>query len=165
MLLLFCFAAWLIMGIIKGSVSFAYAWVLAWILYKTNIFTYGFYTLPFLFLLLLSGWWIGFLIASIIIRYGSRVQTLAWSVPWILAPFSAIYYPVEILPGWAQGIAQFLPTSYIFEGMRQVISTGVLDWNKVYISLLLNLVYLLITILILRKSFYALLKRGVVKLF
>ena len=131
-------AAWLIMGIIKGSVSFAYAWVLAWILYKTNIFTYGFYTLPFLFLLLLSGWWIGFLIASIIIRYGSRVQTLAWSVPWILAPFSAIYYPVEILPGWAQGIAQFLPTSYIFEGMRQVISTGVLDWNKVYISLLLK---------------------------
>lgn len=157
--------AWLVVGVLKGLVSFAYAAVLALILYKTNVFVYGFHTLPFLFLLLLSGWWIGFMIASVIVRYGSRVQTLAWSMPWVLAPFSAIYYPVSVLPDWAQFVAAFLPTSYVFEGMRQVMAGGGLNIEKVLISLGLNIFYLIIGILLLKRSFKKLLERGLVKLY
>jgi ABC-2 type transport system permease protein len=157
--------AWIIVGILKGIVSFIYAFILALILYKTNVFVYGYSMLPFIILLLMSGWWIGFLIASVIVRYGSRVQTLAWSVPWILAPFSVIYYPLAALPEWAQVIARLIPTSYVFEGMREVLSKGELDWNKVYISFALNVLYIFLSVLLLRSSFTKLLNRGIVKLY
>lgn len=157
--------SWLVMGILKGSVSFAFAFALAFIMYKTNFFVYGIYILPLLLMLLLSGWWIGFAIASIVMRFGTKVQTLAWSLPWLLAPFSAIYYPVAALPEWAEGIAKLLPTSYVFEGMREVVATGTLDWNKIFISLGLNILYLTVCILLLHRSFRKLLEKGVVKLY
>jgi len=42
-------------------------------------------------------------------------------LPFLLAPFSCIYYPLETLPGWMQTIAQYLSTTYVFEGMRALI--------------------------------------------
>lgn len=102
------FSEWItsliLVGITKSLVSIAFASLVAFILYKVNIFMYGFYLIPFLFLLLMFGWWVGFLVAAIILKFGSRVQTLAWTVPWAVAPFSAIYFPVSILPNWAQVI-------------------------------------------------------------
>ena len=157
--------AWLIMGIIKGSISFAFAFVLAFILYKTNFFIYGFYMLPFLLMLLMSGWWIGFAISSIIMRFGTKVQTLAWSLPWVLAPFSALYYPVTALPDWAEFIARIIPTSYVFEGMRQVVATGSLNWNLIFISLGLNIFYICLAFLLLYQSYKQLLEKGVTKLY
>ena len=157
--------SWLIMGIIKGVISFGFAFILAYLLYKTNFFVYGFYMLPFLLMLLFSGWWIGFAIASIIMRYGTKVQTLAWSLPWVLAPFSAIYYPVSALPESVQLIARALPTSYVFEGMRQVVATGKLDWNLIGISFVLNIFYLCISFFLLYRSYKKLLDTGVIKLY
>lgn len=158
-------SAWLFMGITKGIMSFLFASGLALILYKTSIFVYGFSLLPFAFILLLSGWWVGFIIASIVMRFGTKVQTLAWSMPWIFAPFSAIYYPITILPDWAQTIAHFLPTSYVFEGMREVVATGHFDSNKFFIGLGLNIVYLTLGLLLLRSSFKKVLRNGVTKLY
>lgn len=158
-------AAWLIMGIVKGFMSFTFAAILAFVLYKMSIFMYGFAMLPFMLVLLLSGWWIGFIIAGIIMRSGSKVQTLAWSMPWIFAPFSAIYYPVSILPHWAQYVSTLLPMSYVFEGMRKVIATGEIDWSKVAIALGLNIIYLTLSLLFVRKSFEKVLQKGVSKLY
>ena len=42
-------------------------------------------------------------------------------LPFLLAPFSCIYYPLETLPVWMQNIAQYLSTTYVFEGMRALI--------------------------------------------
>ena len=42
----------------------------------------------------------------------------------LLAPFSCIYYPLETLPVWMQWIAQYLSTTYVFEGMRALIIRG-----------------------------------------
>lgn len=157
--------AWLFMGIAKGAMSFLFAAGVAILLYQTNVFTYGFAMIPFMLLLMLSGWWVGFMITSILMRYGSKVQTLAWSMPWIFAPFSAIYYPVSSLPQWAQFVAHLLPTSYVFEGMREVIKTGQFDTHGFMIALLLNLVYLAISLMLIRFSFSRVLKNGITKLF
>lgn len=157
--------AWLVMGILKGIVSFAFASTFAFVLYKTNIFVYGFAILPFMFILLLAGWSVGFIVASIIMRYGSKVQTLAWSFPWIIAPFSAIYYPVSILPEWARYITAVVPTSYVFEGMREIIATGIFDWNKFLIALVLSLIYLTISIIFINISFKRIMQKGIIKLF
>ena len=149
----------------KGIVSFLFAAGLAYLFYQTSVFIYGFSILPFMLILLLSGWWVGFLIASVIMRFGSKVQTLAWSLPWVFAPFSAIYYPVSILPDWAQHIALLLPTSYVFEGMREVLKTGTFNTQYFLIGLLLNIVYISITLFLLNKSFKSVVNRGVTKLY
>lgn len=157
--------AWILMGILKGVISFLFACGLTFLLYQTNIFVFGWYILPFFLVLMISGWWIGFFIAGILMRFGVRIQTFAWSVPWLFAPFSAIYYPVSILPEWAQYVSRALPMSYVFEGMREVTQTGILDWNKFYIAMGLNVFYLALSILFLRSGFQKILKVGVTKIY
>jgi ABC-2 type transport system permease protein len=162
------FSEWItslvMLGIIKAIMSFSFGLLVAFILYKINIFTLGFYLIPFALLLILTGWWIGFFIAGLILRYGIKIQQLAWTAPWVISPFSAIYYPVTSLPDWAQTIALFIPTSYVFEGAREIIEKGTLDPNKLYISLLLNSIYIILSLIFLKKSFNKVLERGLAKL-
>lgn len=158
-------SAWIIMGVAKGTVSFLFGIALAFLLYQTNIFVYGFYMLPFIVMLAMSGWWVGFLITGILMRYGVKIQTIAWSVPWIFAPFSALYYPVSILPSWAQTIAHFIPMSYAFEGMRQVMNTGILNWQLVIIGTILNIIYIILALIFMKTGFNKIIKVGVTKIY
>lgn len=155
----------MIMGILKAIVSFFFAAFLAYVLYATNIFHHGFYLLPFMLLLIMSGWCIGFFVAGLIFRFGTRIQTFAWTFAWALAPFSALYYPVSSLPEWAQFIARILPTSYVFEGAREIIDKGILDPNKIIISFLLNIFYITITLFFLRRSFNKVLQKGLIRVY
>lgn len=155
----------LILGIVKAAISFPFAMMVAYMLYKINIFFYGFYLIPFLLLLLMSGWAVGFFVAGLILRFGSRIQTFAWALVFAFSPFSAIYYPLSILPLWAQKVAFFIPTSYIFEGAREVIAQGMLDMNKIYMSLGLNIIYLTLSLIFLKKSFKKALDKGLIKVY
>jgi len=157
--------SFIILGIIKLVVGFSFISSLAFLLYKVRIFTFGFYLLPFIFLLLMSGWCIGILVGALILRFGTRIQNLAWSLPWAISPFSAVFYPVSILPAWAQKTALFFPTSYIFEGMREVIFKGTMDAEKLIISFGLNLIYLALSLFVLRLSFNKILKKGLIKVY
>lgn len=155
----------LIIGVLKAILTFSFGLLVAFILYQAKIFFYGVYLIPFILLLIMTGWWVGFFVAGIILRYGSKLQTLAWSLVYVISPFSAIYYPLSTLPDWAQIIALFVPTSYIFEGSREVINTGHLDTNKLFVSFLLNLIYIILAIIFLKMSFKKALDKGLVKLF
>ena len=117
-----------------------------WLLYSMNILLIGWMLLPCLMLLLMSGWFIGFLSAALIVRYGERIQTLAWVMGFALAPFSAVYYPVEVLPPWAQLVAWSLPTTYVFEGMREVLLKGTFPIGALGVSALLVIVYLALSL-------------------
>ncbi|MCL4354383.1 ABC transporter permease, partial [Patescibacteria group bacterium] len=154
--------SFLILGVVKAFASFSFALLVAFLLYRIQIFFYGFYMIPFALLLMMAGWWVGFFVAGIILRYGTKVQTFAWATIGILAPFSAIYYPLSVLPDWAQKFALIVPTSYVFEGSREVINKGVLDLNKVYASLALNIIYLVLSLIFLRRSFNKALENGLV---
>lgn len=158
-------SAFLILGIIKATLSFSFAVFLAFILYKVQIFTYGFYLLPFVALLILTGWAVGFFTAGLILRFGTRIQALAWTIVWVIAPFSAIYYPLSILPDWAQKLSFLVPTSYVFEGVREVIQKGTLDPNKILFSFVLNMIYLILSIIFLKKSFNKVLQKGLIRLY
>lgn len=143
----------LIFGFLKMLISLIFVAVISFILYKFNVFMYGFFVVPIIISLLMTGWTIGFTIASILIRYGERVQTIAWVGGVLLTPFSAVYYPLSILPVWAQKAALFVPSSYIFEGMREFISTGNISLEKFLISFLLNIIYLTLSLLLFISAF------------
>jgi ABC-2 type transport system permease protein len=131
------------LGIMKLIFNMAIAALLSWLLYKVNIFILGFYLIPFIISLLYTGWVFGLLIGGLFLRYGTDIQTLAWAGGALLMPFSSVFYPVSVLPTWMQKISAFIPSAYIFEGMRQVIFTQRLDIILIYKSYLLNSIYLI----------------------
>lgn len=138
--------SFLIFGFLKMIVSFAFLILVSFIIYQYNVFMYGFLIIPIALSLLMIGWSIGFVIAGILIWFGQKIQTIAWVGGAVLAPVSAIYYPLSILPGWVQKIALFVPSSYMFEGMREFISTGSMPLEKFLISFALNIIYLTLSI-------------------
>jgi ABC-2 type transport system permease protein len=153
----------LILGIIKVVLSFSFAVSLAFLLYKVKIFEYGFQLLPFMLILLLSGWAVGIFVTGLIFRYGTKIQAFCWTMVWIFGPFSAIYYPVSILPQWAQEVSKFIPMSYAFEGMRTVLATGNIDLQKFIYGLCLVSVYLILGLIFLFRSFKKVMDKGLLK--
>lgn len=153
-----------IIGIFKSIMSLATAFIVAFVLYKINFFIYGFYLIPFILLLLMTGWWISFLITGAILRYGTRVQAFAWNLVFILVPFSGVYYPTHSLPEWAQKISAVLPTTYIFDGIRQIILHHTLDIRNLYISLFLNMLYITLSLVFVKKSYDKMIKKGMLQL-
>lgn len=155
--------AFLITGILKALISVLFASGVAYILYKVHIFSYGIYLIPFFASLMITGWAIGFFVAGLILRFGTRIQTLAWSFVAVFSPFAAIYYPVSVLPKWAQQIAAIFPVSYIFEGSREIIASGSTDYQKLIISFVLNFIYVSLALLFLFNSFKKVLNKGLVR--
>lgn len=158
-------SAFVILSIMKAFITFAFASVVAFFLYQYKILIFGYYLIPFILLLLMTSWWLGFLISSLIFIIGRRVEAFAWTLGALIAPFSAVFYPISVLPPWAQQIARYIPTSYVFEGARKVVATGKLDLRDLYFSFILNAIYLVLSIILLKLSFKKVLNRGLVKIF
>ncbi|HIB85875.1 TPA: ABC transporter permease [Candidatus Poribacteria bacterium] len=132
-----------IMGIIKAAITAIVLGSLAFLLYTFNIVSIGILLLPFLISLLLFGWALGMVTMALILRFGKSAEALVWGVPFLIQPFSAVFYPVEVLPDWLQIIAYTMPSTYVFEGMRKVLANGEwLDLKMLVIAFSLNILYL-----------------------
>lgn len=157
--------ALMLMGLSKAAISLTFGSIVAFILYKTNILNYSFHIIAFIGLLMLSGIWVGYFITSLLIRFGTRAEMLAWSLIWVLTPFSAVYYPLETLPSWAQTVSRFIPTSYVFEQARNLLFNGEVDYKKLGISLLLSCIYIPIGLIFFQYNFKKVLEKGLVKVY
>ncbi len=133
-----------VVGAIRAFVTATLIGFLAYLLYAFNLLNFGIMLLPYFMLLLLFGWSIGIVTTAIILRYGQAAEGLAWAVPFLVQPLSAVFYPVAVLPGWLQPIAWCIPSTYVFEGMRTTLATGRIDWWLLGASLTINIVYLII---------------------
>ncbi len=157
------FSGLMLLSLGKSFVTFTFALFLAMVFYKANLLSYGWYLLPFLLLLFMTAWWMAFLVSGVILRYGTKVQALCWTTIFIIAPFAAIYYPVSILPGWAQPISYLLPITYVFENGRSWASSGVVDISSLLKGFGLNILYLVLSLWYLKNSLTAILKKGLMK--
>jgi ABC-2 type transport system permease protein len=143
----------LLLCLCKLVITIAFGALMVYLLYALNVFTLGWSFLPFAALLLIFGWTLGFSAGGLIIYWGNKVEMVAWMAAFVFAPFSAVFYPVQTLPHWAQQIAWCLPTTYVFEGMRQVLAGNPLPSSYLITSLFLNILYLLLAILFFRWMF------------
>jgi ABC-2 type transport system permease protein len=123
------------------------------LLYTVNIFSLGWWLVPFMVSTILTGWTIGFISAGIVIRYGQKMQTVVWTLPAILFPLSAVYFPVAQLPTILQWASYFIPTTYTFEAMRQLLFSHTVPLLNIGFSLVLNVVYLALAIVWFHYSF------------
>lgn len=92
-----------------------------------SLFTYGALLLPFLAVLFLFGIALGILGSGLVLRLGPAAEWFVWPIPAVLSPFAGVFYPLSTLPTWMQWVGRLLPPSYVFEGMRAVVSGGELS--------------------------------------
>ncbi len=134
--------ATMLLGVLKVIVVGLLLAVLASVLYAFNIFHYGLPLLPFILNLIFSAWGMGIITTALILRFGQGAEALAWAVAFLFQPFSAVFYPVQVLPVPLQAIAWMLPTTYAFEGMRAVLDGHPLPWGYVAWAMVTNAVLL-----------------------
>lgn len=133
---------------------------MAWLVFDWNIADLGLPLIGFALNLAVTGWWAGFLIIAMLLRYGLAAEWMAWMATALLAPFVAVYYPVTVLPEWLQFLSWSLPPTYVFEGMRELLNhqEARLDWLME--SFGLNLVYLAVALLVYKRAFESTRRRG-----
>jgi len=114
--------------------------------FKFHLFELGLYLIFFFFNLIAIGWSIGFIVSGLVLRFGHSMEELAWAIIFILLPFSCVYYPLDSLPPIMQSISLIFPPSYVFEAMRKVLIENMIDLNLLLKILILNAVYLALSI-------------------
>lgn len=147
-------------NLLKTSIGVAMASAVAWAAYAFDIFPMLPTFVPYLANLMLFALAIGIMITGLIFRFTTRVQALAWSFAGLLQPVSCVFYPVSALPHSLQAVAWSLPTTYAFEGMRQVLSGNGFSRALFLQGLALNGAYIVAAILIFRVVFASAQSRG-----
>src|SRR3954452_15273668 len=132
----------LAMSLARTLIGVGGAAFFAWLLFHFSIFSLGFPLIPFFVNLIVCGWGAGLAVSAMVLRWGLGAEELAWAAIFLLAPVSGVYYPVAVLPPWLQHVAHAVPTSYVFEGMREVLLHGRFDTRLFVDALALNAVYL-----------------------
>ncbi|OEJ66533.1 ABC transporter [Magnetovibrio blakemorei] len=130
--------ALVMMSLVRTLISVTPAAFLALPFFDVWVFQLGVPLLAFFANLLIFGSVIGIGVAALILRFGLGAESLCWLGIFLLAPVSAIYYPVSALPGWLQTIALMLPSAHTFEGMRGVLFDGVFSWSHFWWAAGLN---------------------------
>lgn len=133
---------------------------LAWLLYAFNLFQLGPVLVLFFANLMVMGWWVALGVVSLILRHGAGAETLAWAVLFGLTPFSAVFYPVSVLPPALRAVALVLPSAHVFEGMRAVLLHGNVRWDEMGWAIGLNLIWMAAAILLFARQFRAARMRG-----
>ena len=131
----------LAMSLVRVVIGVVPAALLAIPLYHYSIFTLGPPLIAFFALLLVMGWGLGLIIGALLLRHGLGAESLAWLAVFLLAPASAVYYPVSVLPVWLQYAAWALPSAHVFEGMRAVMFQGIFRLDHFFWALALDVVY------------------------
>lgn len=134
--------------------------ILAFLFYHFNIFAFGFALIPLVANLLLFGWILGIFTTGVIMRYGTSAQVLAFGFIMLIQPFSAVFYPVSSLPATLQYIAYIFPSTYVFEGMREIVATGALPLYHIGMSFGLNMLYLAIIFFFFYRMFAYVKRKG-----
>ena len=153
-------AALIAMSVIRMCIGVVPAILIAWALYAFNLFSIGPMVVFFFANLMIMGWWVALGVISLILRHGAGAEALAWSVLFGLTPFSAVFYPVAILPVWLQPVALALPSAHVFEGMRQILADGTINWGHLGAAVGLNAVWMVLAVLLFARQFRAARERG-----
>lgn len=149
-----------VMSLIRTLIGILPATGLAIVFYDASIYELGLPLIAFFVNLLVMGWAIGMMVSALILRVGLGAESTAWLAIFLIAPVSAIYYPVAVLPEWLQVVAWCLPTAPVFEGMRAILMEGQFRPDLLIHAILLDVVYLAVGAGLFLYSFHVARRRG-----
>jgi ABC-2 type transport system permease protein len=115
--------------------------LLANLFFGFNLFSLGIALGAFFANLVFAGWTIGLIANGVVIRYGLGAESFTWVAVFLLLPICCVYYPLATLPGWLQPIAQALPPTHVFEGMRALVLEKQFRPDLMLVAFGLNIAY------------------------
>ena len=124
-------------GLVLSSIATSSLGLAAMVLLATTLFGlsflgYGVALVPFLLVLFLFGIALGIVGSALVLRFGPAAEWLIWPIPALVSPFAGVFYPLSTLPRWMQWLSHLLPPSYVFEGMRAVVSGKAVSWTSLW---------------------------------
>jgi len=149
-----------------GLTTVTIGWVLmaitAWAMFAFGVAALGPTLVVFMLALMVFGVSLALLVVGLLLRFGDEAEIMAWALAFVVLPFSAVYYPLDVLPAWAQAIAAALPTSHVFESMRAVLAGSPPPWEQLAIALALDALWLAAGFGFARRMMTTLKRRGYV---
>jgi ABC-2 type transport system permease protein len=121
----------------------------------------GLLVMPFLLILFLFGVSLGICTAAVVLRLGPSAEWLVWPVPAVVSPFVGVFYPISILPQWMQFVGKLLPVSYVFEGLRKIISGGTVPVTSLILGGGLAVAYVLLACWFFKRVFRHAVRTGI----
>ncbi|MDE3166427.1 MAG: ABC transporter permease [Acidobacteriota bacterium] len=113
-----------ITSIATSIVGLAVMLLLASGVFGLSFLSFGAPLAGFLLTLFLFGIALGIFASALVLRLGPAAEWFIWPIPALLSPFAGVFYPVATLPLWMRAVSRLLPPSYVFEGVRRIVSGG-----------------------------------------
>jgi ABC-2 type transport system permease protein len=115
----------MIVSLIRLMIGLVPVSLMAMWFFGFNLWGLGLALAAFFANLILTSWAVGIFVAGLLLRNGLGAEGFAWTFMFLFAPLTCVYYPVTVLPHWLQYVAWSLPPTYVFEGMRAVLTDHV----------------------------------------
>lgn len=132
-----------ITSIFTSMLGLAVMLVLATAVFGLSFLPLGLMLIPFLLVLFTFGIALGIFGCGMVLRLGPSAEWFTWTMPAIVSPFVGVFYPLETLPVWMRMIGRALPPSYVFEGMRAILTGGTLPAGTLVTGIGLSVLILL----------------------
>lgn len=140
----------MVSGVIKGIAAATIAGAFVFFLSHYSILTLGWPLVLYILELTVFSWSVGMFVLCLIFRLGMNVQSLSWALVYLVQPFGGMFFSVSLLPVWVQKISWIIPSTYVFESIRQQVSGGLLNTSYLTSATVLNVVYLIVSYVCLR---------------
>jgi ABC-2 type transport system permease protein len=131
------------MSLIRLAIGVIPMTLIAIIFFHFNIYGLGLPLIAFFCNLIFTSWAVGIFVSGLVLRNGLGAEGIVWTLMFALMPLTCVYYPVSVLPHWLQYVAWTLPPTYVFEGMRAVLTDQVFRTDLMLSALAINAVLLL----------------------
>ncbi len=138
-------AGQMLSGAIKGIVAVIISSIIAFVLTQYSILSLGWPLLLYIAELVVASWVIGMFVLALIFRIGLNAQSLSWAFVYLIQPLGGMFFPVALLPVWAQTASWMIPSTYVFEGIRYQLATGGMHVPYMVNATLLNGLYLILS--------------------
>lgn len=134
-------ASLIAVSLLKLVVAMVPVMLMAYWFFGFNVASLGFAFAAFFANLVVMSWSMGLISAGVVLRWGLGAESIAWVVAFMLLPLCCVYYPVATLPEWLQPVALALPPTYVFEGLRALVTHHTFEAGYMIKALALNLAY------------------------
>jgi len=132
--------ALMVMSLIRLAIGVIPMTLLGIVFFDFNLYGIGWPLIAFFCNLIFTSWSIGIFVSGLVLRNGLGAESIVWTLMFGLMPLACVYYPVTVLPHWLQVVAWALPPTYVFEGMRALLTDHVFRNDLMIQSLLINAV-------------------------
>ncbi len=130
----------MVMSLIRLVIGVIPMTLMALVFFGFNFYSIGLPLIAFFCNLIFTSWSIGIFVSGLVLRNGLGAETIVWTLIFGIMPLACVYYPVTVLPHWLQYLAWSLPPTYVFEGMRALLTDHVFRADLMVEAFAINVV-------------------------